>query len=99
FVAIAVVAALVAIAVARAVEPGRRLRTLAAFAGPALAGSAWWIRDVVRFHAFSQPGSEILRQVRPGPWNHTGRVSYAAHHLADLAGRVRGVYAQSAVDV
>ena len=109
FVAVAAVAALVAIVVARALAhppgpppragPSRRPRALAAFAGPTLIGSAWWIRDLVRFHAFSQPGSEILQRVRPGPWNHTGRVSYTVHHLVDLVGRFWGLYGQSAVEV
>lgn len=99
FLAIAPVAGLLVAATLPSVPRGRRLRQLAAFALPAAAGSAWWVRLAVRYGSFSPPGSEIVRPAAPGPWEHVGPLRFAADYGHWLLRDVWGTYGWDGVDV
>jgi len=92
-------AAAAIVAVALTAIPRREwLRCAARFVVPVAIGSAWWLRNLVKFHTLGQPGGEILRPDRPGPWNRASLLHYALHHVDDLVGRFWGLYGQTAVE-
>jgi hypothetical protein len=97
FVALALAAGACALAAAIADRP-RWLGHVVCFGVPALLGSVWWIRNLVRFHALHQPGGEILRPSRRGPFNDANPVDYAIDHIGELVDRFWGLYGQSAVE-
>jgi hypothetical protein len=99
FLALAAVAALAVAVVLPSLRRQERVRTVAGFVVPALVGSVWYLRNLIRYGGLGQPGTEILRPVEPGPWNAVTPLRFAIHHFDDLLGRVWGLYGQTAVDL
>ena len=74
------------------------LGCIARFVVPVVVGSAWWLRNLVKFHTLGQPGGEILKPAATGPWNRISPIRYAVDRLGDLVGRFWGLYGQTAVE-
>ena len=72
----------------------RRLRSAAAFAVTAMAGTAWWVRFLLRTNPLDPKGSELIPHSKPGPWNHESYLSYAMRTVPKLLGRFWGTYSE-----